>query len=160
MSIELVPGYDRAEEIGALFREYTEMLVSGDPAVAGYLAQQNYDEELRHLEHKYGEPGGRLFLALCDGEAAGCVALRRMSDTRCELKRLYVRPAFRGRGLGRTLTERAIAAARQIGYRDMVLDTLPFLTEAIALYRRLGFEEIPQYNDSPMQEAVYLRLRL
>lgn len=160
MNIEILPGCDRPEEIGALFREYTDMLVEGDPDFAVYLDQQHYEEELRHLEAKYGGPAGRLVLARADGEAAGCVALRRMSDTRCELKRLYVRPAFRGRGLGRTLTERMIAEARQIGYRDMVLDTLPFLTEAISLYRRLGFQEIAQYNDSPMQEAVYLRLEL
>lgn len=160
MGFEFVSGLGRPAEIAALFDEYTAMLVAGDPSFAAYLAQQDYDDELRHLEKKYGEPRGRLWLALCGGEAAGCVALHPLSAESGELKRLYVRPAFRGRGLGRALTERIIADARRIGYREMLLDTLPFLTEAIALYRALGFREIPQYNDSPMCEAVYLRLEL
>ena len=160
MDIEIIPGYERPEEIGALFDEYTAMLVENDPSFAAYLAQQRYDDELRHLEAKYGAPAGRLYLARCGGESAGCIALRRIDGSRCELKRLYVRPAFRGRGLGRALTERLIDDARGIGYREMLLDTLPFLREAIALYRSLGFEEIPIYNDSPMTDAIYLHLKL
>ena len=160
MDFTFVTGLDHPAEIGALFGEYTDMLVAGDASFAGYLAQQNYDEELRHLEKKYGPPDGRLLLALCGGEAAGCAALRRIDESRCEMKRLYVRPAFRGLGLGRALSERIVADARALGYREMLLDTLPFLTEAIALYRSLGFEEVAQYNDSPMSDAIYLRLSL
>ena len=160
MDVSFVSGLEHPREIAALFDEYTAMLVAGDASFAAYLALQRYDDELLHLERKYGGPGGRLLLALCGGEAAGCIALHPLDATRCELKRLYVRPAFRGRGLGRLLSERIIADAREIGSREMLLDTLPFLTEAVALYRSLGFEEIPQYNDSPMTEAIYLRLEL
>ena len=160
MTIELIPGCDHPREIAALFEEYTAMLVENDPAFAAYLTLQRYDDELRHLEEKYGPPRGRLYLARCSGEAAGCIALRRLDDARGELKRLYVRPAFRGRGLARRLTEQIIDDARRLGYRELLLDTLPFLTGALALYRSLGFEEIPVYNDSPMQDAIYLRLEL
>lgn len=160
MDFTFVSGLEHPREIAALFDEYTAMLVENDPDFAAYLAQQRYDDELLHLERKYGPPAGRLFLALCGGESAGCIALHPLDGARCELKRLYVRPAFRGRGLGRALTERIVADARRIGYREMLLDTLPFLTEAIALYRSVGFEETAQYNDSPMGDAIYLRMRL
>ena len=92
MEPELVLAYDRPADIGALFSEYTRMLVTEDPAFAAYLELQNYDEELRHLEGKYGLPDGRLYLALVGGTPAGCIALRKLDEERCELKRLYVRP--------------------------------------------------------------------
>ena len=158
--MELVNGLDYPREIGELFAEYTEMLVAGDPSFAYYLELQDYDDELRHLERKYGPPRSRLILAVENGEAAGCIALREMDAARCELKRLYVRPAFRGRGLGRRLTETVIAAAREIGYREMLLDTLPFLREAQRLYRSVGFREIEKYNNSPMDGATYMKLEL
>ena len=158
--MEFVNGLERPEQIGELFDEYTAMLVEGDPTFARYLELQDYDEELRHLEGKYSPPGGRLILALEDGEAAGCIALKGMDETRCELKRLYVRPAFRNSGLGRMLTEMIIAAAREAGYKEMLLDTLPFLQSAQRLYRRVGFREIEKYNDSPMDGATYMKLEL
>ena len=160
MSLLIVPALDRPQEIAALFEEYTALLIAGDPTFRDYLALQRYDQELLHLDAKYGPPHGRLYLALDGGEAVGCVGLRRIDDARCEMKRLYVRPAYRGRGVGAALCRRIIGDARPIGYRHMLLDTLPFLETAIALYRRLGFEEIPCYNDSPMQNAVYLHLAL
>ena len=160
MSLTILPALDRPQEIAALFTEYTELLIAGDPAFRAYLALQRYDEELLHLGAKYGPPHGRLYLALIDGETAGCIGLRRIDEARCEMKRLYVRPAYRGRGAGTALCHRVIDDARQIGYRSMLLDTLPFLDAAIRLYRRLGFEDIPCYNDSPMQDAVYMRLIL
>ena len=160
-TMEFVNGLDFPREIGELFREYTEMLVEGDPKFQIYLDLQNYDDELQHLEGKYGPPGGRLILAVEDGEAAGCIALKQMDEPgRCELKRLYVRPAFRGCGLGRELTEKIIAAARELGYREMLLDTLPFLQSAQRLYRAAGFCEIEKYNDSPMDDATYMKLEL
>ncbi len=116
MAIELIPAYDRSGEIRALFGEYTDMLIAGDPSFRAYLAVQHYDAELEDLEAKYGPPAGRLYLACCDGAPAGCVGLRRMDEGRCEMKRLYVRPAFRGRKLGNLLVERVIADAREIGY--------------------------------------------
>ena len=144
MEPELVLAYDRPADIGALFSEYTRMLVTEDPAFAAYLELQNYDEELRHLEGKYGLPDGRLYLALVGGTPAGCIALRKLDEERCELKRLYVRPAFRGRGLARLLTEQILRDARAIGYRKILLDTLPFLESAIRLYRSLGITDAPR----------------
>ena len=159
--MEFVNGLEHPREIGELFREYTEMLVENDPKFAAYLELQDYDGELRRLEGKYGPPGGRLILAREDGAAAGCIALKQMDEEgRCELKRLYVRPAFRGRGLGRELTRRIIAAAREIGYKEMLLDTLPFLQSAQRIYRAAGFREIEKYNDSPMDDATYMKLIL
>ena len=108
--IELVNGLEHREEIRALFTEYTDMLVETDPTFARYLVLQSYDDELQHLEVKYGPPRGRLWLALVDGEAAGCIALHPLDDERCELKRLYVKPRFRCRGLGRLLMETMIDA--------------------------------------------------
>ena len=151
MEPKLVLAYDRPADIGALFSEYTRMLVTEDPAFAAYLELQNYDEELRHLEGKYGLP---------DGTPAGCIALRKLDETRCELKRLYVRPAFRGQGLARLLTEQILRDARTIGYRKILLDTLPFLESAIRLYRSLGFTDAPRYNDSPLDTTLFLQLDL
>ena len=159
-TMEFLNGLDYPREIGGLFREYTDMLVAGDPKFARYLDLQNYEEELRHLEGKYGPPRGALILAIENGEAAGCIALKEMDAERCELKRLYVRPAFRGRGLGRTLTDMIVARARAAGYKEMLLDTLPFLQSAQRIYRATGFCEIEKYNDSPMDDATYMKLEL
>lgn len=160
MNIELVPAYSYQQEIAGLFSEYTDMLVEGDPKFKAYLDLQNYDDELTHLEHKYGLPAGRLYLARLDGEAVGCIGLRKIDDDSCELKRLYVRPAYRGRGIARVLMDRILADARAIGYRVMLLDTLPFLRPALRLYKAYGFEEIARYNDSPMDTSIYMRLTL
>ena len=161
MEFQIIPGYDRREEILALFTEYTDMLRRADKGFAHYLDIQRYDEELRDLRGKYGEPAGRLYLALAkDGSAAGCVALHRLDDERCELKRLYVRPTYRGQGLGGELVARVLDDARAIGYRCMLLDTLPALESAIKIYRGLGFYEIPCYNDSPIERTYFFRLDL
>lgn len=157
MALTLREGCDFPDEVGELFSEYTQMLVDGDPAFRDYLAVQNYDGELAHLEQKYGRPAGRLYLADWDGVLAGCIGLRRLDDARCEMKRLYVRPAFRGRHIAQTLAERLLEEARGMGYRAMLLDTLPFLESALGLYRKLGFYDIPCYNDSPMETSIYLR---
>lgn len=158
--IEILPAYDRPEEVRTLFGEYTDMLVAGDPSFREYLAVQHYDTELEDLEAKYGPPAGRLYLARCGGEAAGCIGLRRIDARRCEMKRLYVRPAFRGRRIGPLLVERVIADAREIGYAQMLLDTLPFLRSAINLYKKYGFYGIESYNDSPMDTSIYMCLDL
>ena len=139
VSLELIPGYDHPEEILCLFTEYTHMLVSHDPSFQIYLDIQHYADEIRDLEAKYGRPEGRLYLALWEGEAAGCIALRRLDEQRCEMKRLYVRPAFRGYRIGDALVDRVIGDARAIGYRHMLLDTLPFLESAIHMYQKRGF---------------------
>ena len=158
--VTLIPAFDHPEEVGQLFQEYTDMLIAGDPGFRQYLDIQHYEDELQHLEHKYGPPEGRLYLAYCDGRLAGCIGLRKLDGERCEMKRLYTRPAFRGKGIGRLLVQRILHDARQIGYRYMLLDTLPFLETAIQMYRRLGFYEIPSYNDSPMDTSIYMKLDL
>lgn len=160
MDITLSLAYACPGEIMALFSEYTDMLVSEAPAFQAYLDLQNYAGELEHLEAKYGLPDGRLYLARCGGAPAGCIALRRLDDTACEMKRLYVRPAFRGNQIGQRLIRQIISDARAIGYRRMLLDTLPFLRSAICLYRQLGFRDIPCYNDSPIESTLFMGLDL
>ncbi len=160
MHIEFLNGPEHPAEIEELFREYTDMLVAGDPVFASYLELQSFDEELRHLEGKYAPPEGCLYLLRVDGQNAGCGGMKRLDESRCELKRMYIRPSFRRMGLGRELALRIIEDAREAGYRRMLLDTLPFLQAAKALYRSLGFYEIERYNDSPMGGASYLCLDL
>lgn len=160
MHIEFLNGSEHPAEIEELFREYTDMLVAGDPVFASYLELQSFDEELRHLEGKYAPPEGCLYLLRVDGQNAGCGGMKRLDESRCELKRMYIRPSFRRMGLGRELALRIIEDAREAGYRRMLLDTLPFLQAAKALYRSLGFYEIERYNDSPMGGASYLCLDL
>ncbi len=158
--IEIVEGYDRPDEIRELFDEYTKYLVDNSPEFAAYLEIQHYDNEVADLRSKYGRPGGRLWLACVDGKPAGCSALRRMSDTDCEYKRLYVRPEYRGLHLGRTLMEKIIADSREAGYEYGYLDTLPFLEAACRMYEEMGFEVIPAYNDSPLASTIFMRLKL
>ncbi len=158
MKFAIIPGYDHQEKIGGLFREYTDMLVEHAPNFAGYLVLQKYDEELAHLREKYDS----LYLALTEnGEAAGCAALHRVDEARCEIKRLYVRPQYRKDGLGTVLMERILKDARRFGYQKMVLDTFPFLESAVRLYRRLGFVDSVQYNDNPIpDEMIFLEKTL
>lgn len=160
MRLELLPGYDRPAEILSLFTEYTRMLVSHDPSFQIYLDIQHYEDEIRDLEAKYGRPDGRLYLALWEGETAGCIALRKLDEQRCEMKRLYVRPAFRGHKIGDALVDRILQDARAIGYRYMLLDTLPFLESAIHMYQKRGFYEIPCYNDSPVETTIFMQYDL
>ncbi len=136
-----------------LFREYGEEIQVD-------LSFQNFDEELIQLPGKYAPPSGRLFVALFNGRPAGCVAIRRLESDTCEMKRLYVRPYYRGTGIGRRLAQAAIDAARAIGYRAIYLDTLPTMTTAAGLYGSLGFREIPPYYDSPIQGTRFMKLDL
>ena len=124
------------------------------------LCFQSFDRELAGLPGRYAPPEGRLFLALDNETPAGCVAVRKIDPATCEMKRLYVRPAFRGRGLGRQLATQSISAAREIGYARMRLDTLSSMTEAIALYESLGFQRIAPYYDNPSGCAVFMELQL
>lgn len=160
MEFTIVPAYDREQEIGSLFREYTDMLIEGDASFRQYLEMQNYDLELKHLEMKYGRPWGRLYIAYWDGQAAGCIGLRKIDERSCELKRLYVRPQYRGKKLAERLIQRIIADAKEIGYSYILLDTLPFLEAAIHLYRKFGFYTVERYNSSPMNTSIYMRLDL
>lgn len=160
MNIELLLAYEFPQEVAMLFSEYTNMLIEGDATFKEYLEIQNYDEELNHLEIKYGLPYGRLYLAYCDGQLAGCIGLRKIDEQNCEMKRLYVRPNFRAKHIGNQLIEQIITDAKEIGYSCMLLDTLPFLKSAIHIYERYGFYEISSYNNSPMDTSIYMRLDL
>jgi GNAT superfamily N-acetyltransferase len=112
-----------------------------------YFDQRAFDEELAGLPGKYARPHGRLLLAHLDGKPAGCVALRELGDGICEMKRMFVPEAFRGRGVGRALAERIIAEGKEAGYRAMRLDTSRRQSEAMQLYERAGFRRIPPYYD-------------
>ena len=125
------------------------------------LCFQNFDQELATLPGHYASPDGRLLLATYEGQLAGCVALHQLELGICEMKRLYLRPQFRGKGLGRTLADSVIAEARQIGYHHMRLDTVePMMKNAVAMYRRLGFQEIAPYCANPIAGALYMELQL
>ena len=143
-----------------LFTEYTDMLMAQDEIVRQYLILQHYEKELEHPESKYGMPEGRLYLAYWDGRLAGCIGLRKLDEERGELKWLYVRPDFRGRQIGEQLIRRILDDAREVGYRRVLLDTLPFLHAAIRLYRKMGFYEIGCYNDSPVESTIFLQYDL
>lgn len=121
---------------------------------------QNFSDELAALPGSYRPPDGRLALARVKGEAAGCVALRRLDPARAEAKRLYVRPAFRGLGLGRALMQWAIREARAAGYSELVGDTMPVMGEALALYDRMGFERTEPYSGQGASGAIPIRLKL
>jgi len=137
-----------------LFLEYAQSL--------GFsLCFQNFDKELAELPGDYAPPAGRLLLAEYDGRLAGCVALHRLNVEVCEMKRLYLRTGFRGKGLGRVLAERIIREAQSIGYKSMRLDTVePVMKDAVAMYRRLGFREIAPYRENPMPGTLYMELEL
>jgi putative acetyltransferase len=145
---------EQVERARELFQEYAESL--------GFnLCFQSFDKELAGLPGDYAPPLGRLLLAEHEGKIAGCIALHKLSDGVCEMKRLYVRPEFRGNALGRALTQRVIQEARSIGYRAMRLDTIVGkMDSAIALYRELGFREIPPYRENPITGAIYMELKL
>lgn len=134
-----------------LFREY-----AADSELD--LCFQNFEEELAGLPGAYAPPAGRLFLAYHDARLAACGALRPFAEGVCEMKRLFVRPAFRRHGLGRVIAERLVNEARTIGYLAMRLDTLDRMKPAIALYEALGFRRIEAYRHNPLEDVVYMEL--
>lgn len=141
------------EQARILFREYAEQ-------VDAPCCFATFNEEVASLPGEYALPAGRLLLARRDGQAAGCVAMRRLDAGSAEMKRLYVRRAFRGDGLGRTLAGLVIGAAREQRYARLLLDTLPKMGEAIALYRSLGFRETGPYSAEPTPGAIFFELRV
>jgi len=144
---------DHLEHVRGLFREYWDSF--------GFTpCFQGFGDEVARLPGNYEPPGGRLALLVVDDAPAGCVALRQIDAKRCEAKRLYVRPEFRGRGMGLALLEWVIAEARAAGYRELVGDTMPVMQQALKMYDRAGFERTTPYSADATPGAIYLRLRL
>jgi putative acetyltransferase len=145
---------DDIQAARTLFEEYAASL--------GFsLCFQNFDQELKNLPGAYAPPDGRLLLAIENDQLAGCIALRKLTDGACEMKRLFVRPTYRATGLGRFLAESIIDEARNLGYTHMRLDTIPGkMDKAIALYQRLGFVEIEPYCQNPVEGAKFMELKL
>ncbi len=145
---------DDIELARTLFKEYAAWLEID-------LCFQNFEKELHELPGDYAPPDGRLLLAFVNKDLAGCIALRKIGEEVCEMKRLFVRAEFRGSGLGRGLAQAIIRSAKQIGYKRMRLDTLPpKMNDAIALYRSLGFKEIEPYYNNPVPRAMFMELNL
>lgn len=139
---------EQIADVRALFREY-ERFLDVD------LCFQGFEDELATLPGKYAPPDGRLLLATDGGQAAGCVALRRLDQEICEMKRLFVRPAYRNQGLGRLLATRIVAEATILGYATMRLDTLDRLQDAMRMYASLGFRRCSPYYHNPLPGVVY-----
>jgi ribosomal protein S18 acetylase RimI-like enzyme len=144
---------DRLHSIRELFKEYADSLDID-------LCFQNFQHELATLPGKYAPPAGGLLLALDAETVAGCVALRPIDPQIAEMKRLYVRPAFRRKGAGKLLAQAIIEEAGRIGYARIRLDTLATMKQAISLYRSLGFGDIPAYYDNPSDSAKFMELKL
>ncbi len=153
MQIVPVDGAEALASVRTLLQEYWDSF--------GFTpCFQNFSDEIAGLPGAYAPPGGRLAMATIRGEPAGCVALRRVDERRAEAKRLYVRPAFRGHGLGRALLEWVMAEARAAGYSEIVGDTMPVMGEALALYDRLGFERGEPHSAQPTEGAIFIRKSL
>ena len=139
------------EQVRQLFTEYARSLPF-------HLSWQNFDEELATLPGRYAPPSGRLLLSKNGDAFVGCVALRQIGEDTCEMKRLFVQPAMRGKRIGRALAQAIIEEARRIGYKRMRLDTA--FEPALSLYRSLGFKEIPPYQYVPIEGVIFMELEL
>jgi ribosomal protein S18 acetylase RimI-like enzyme len=139
--------------IKALFLQYAEALNVD-------LSFQNFEDELKVLPGKYSEPEGALLIALEDNEPIGCIALRKIDDETCEMKRLFVKPEYRNMRLGKRLVEEIIKEGKQIGYKSMKLDTLKSMESAVKLYKYFGFKETEPYIYNPIKDAIYMELKL
>jgi len=143
-----------------LVRLARELFVEYSESLGVDLCFQGFAEELARLPGEYARPAGRLMLALNDRRAVGCGALRPIDDRVCEMKRVYLQPSVRGKGAGRVLIGTLIETAREIGYEQMRLDTLPSMARAMEIYRSLGFKEIAPYRVNPVPGASFLELEL
>jgi GNAT superfamily N-acetyltransferase len=161
-SRDTTPGFTFSQvESPAQIAQVRELFLEYANSLGFSLCFQSFDQELAGLPGDYSPPDGRLLLAEYEGQLAGCVALHKISADICEMKRLYLRPAFRGKGLGRILAERILRDARELGYQRLRLDTVePVMKDAVAMYRRLGFKEIEPYRANPMAGTLYMELDL
>jgi ribosomal protein S18 acetylase RimI-like enzyme len=153
MSLQIQLAYAELDKVKELFTEY-------QVAMRFVLRFRNLEEELALLPGKYALPSGRLYIAVFNGNLAGCIALRAIDKERCEMKRLYVRAQFRKLGIGRALAEKIIDDAKNIGYSCMLLDTSASLRDVISFYRTLGFIDVDPYYNNPPDNSVYLGLDL
>jgi len=153
MNLVIKPAYDDIESIKLLFNEYAQSLEVD-------LCFQDFKYELDTLPGKYAQPDGRLYVAYWNNYLAGCVALRRYDDTRAELKRLFIRTEFRGLGMSKKLVQHVINDAKEVGYKQILLDTLNTMKPAISLYQSFGFKEIEPYYENPLEGATYFGLNL
>jgi putative acetyltransferase len=153
LAVRIAQSSSDLSAVRALWREYWRSIELPDNF-------QGFGEELKGLPGVYAADGGSLLIAWAENTPAGTIALRRLNDRSGEVKRLYLRPQFRGRGFGRHLVENVIERARGIGYETLYADTLPSLTDALSLYTRLGFERVEAYATDPTPGAIFLRLNL
>ena len=153
LKIEKGHNSDSLPSVRELFREYIA-------ALGFHLSFQDVENEMAELPGRYAPPEGRILIAEIDDQVAGCVAMKKLREGVCEMKRFYVRPAFRGHGIGRTLVEAIIAEARTAGYRRMCLDTVPSMQAAMALYESLGFKDGEPYVVNPVPGARFMELVL
>lgn len=144
---------DDVEIARELFYEYFDWLDNDE-------CFPNFEDEVLELPGEYAPPGGQLLIAHDNESPIGCIALRKFGDDVCEMKRLYVRDEYKGKGIGKTLIVRLIEEARSLGYKKMVLDTLPYMLQAIHLYHAFGFKEIDAYGTNPVEGAIYMEMEL
>ncbi len=148
-------------ESPAQIAQARELFLEYQKALGISLCFQNFDRELADLPGDYTPPSGRLLLGHFEGQLAGCVALHSLEPGICEMKRLYLRPAFRGKGLGRIMVDAIVSEARRIGYHRLRLDTIePLMKDAVRTYRKMGFREIAPYCANPCEGALYMELVL
>ena len=158
MTIRVVSSAEEMEAVRTLFREYAAKFADSP---GSHLCFQSFEHEVAGLPGPYTPPTGCLLLATVGDDPAGCVALRQLADGVCEMKRLYVRGRYRGTGLGRRLTEQILLEAKRLGYQAIRLDTVPsVMGSAVALYRSLGFRDIPAPCSNPVPGAVFMELQL
>lgn len=151
--MQIVDGINYLDDIKKLIIEYITFLNRD-------LSFQNLEEELNDLKAKYTYPNGRIIVALVDEKVVGCVAFYKHNLKRCEMKRLYVKKEYRHLKIGQKLVEEIIALAKKDGYQEMVLDTIKPLTNAINLYKKMGFKEIEPYYNNPLPDVIYMKLSL
>ena len=160
MEFEFKCAFDHKEDMAQLYREYNELLLEADPTFEECLAMQNYDHEIEELEQKFAPPLNTLVIVYHKDTASACAGIKYFAPDICELKRMYVRPEFRGRGLGKLLCRMMMDYAREAGYSHMYLDTMPALDSAVKMYKAMGFREIEKYYPNPVENVIYMAYEL